>query len=75
MTGIEFAIIGLLMWGSYEHGQDSVKVPPCPQKTLVTLECPDIYPPEGPSFGETTRSYSSLITQYRTCQKACQPAQ
>lgn len=67
---IELAIIGLLMWGSYEHGQASVVIPPSSQ-TLSTLECPDIYPPSDDTFGATVRSYSSLVTQYRKCQKAC----
>jgi hypothetical protein len=42
---IELAIIGLLMWGSYEHGQASVDVPTCPSVALSTVECPEIYPP------------------------------
>ena len=68
---IELAIIGLLMWGSYEHGQASVEVPICPSVALSTVECPEIYPPANDSFGETTRAYSSLITTYRSCKKSC----
>lgn len=69
---LELAIIGLLMWGSYEHGKADVEVPPCQQSPLVVTECPAIQPPEDDTFGATTRSYSSLVTQYRKCKAACE---
>ena len=65
-------IVGLLLlWGGYEHGKSSVEVPSCPSVALSTVECPEIYPPEDESFGATTRSYTSLITTYRSCKKSC----
>lgn len=67
---LELIVIGLLMWGSYEHGQaDSIHS--CVKDPQVVVQCTDIQPPAGPSFGDTTRSYSDLVTQYRKCQKAC----
>jgi len=68
---IELAIIGLLMLGSYEHGQASVEPTVCPSVALSTIECPDIYPPEDDSFGATTRAYTGLVTTYRSCKKSC----
>lgn len=68
---LELIVIGLLMWGSYEHGAADVKVPPCVQAPLVVTECPTIRPPEDDSFGATTRSYTSLVTQYQKCKVAC----
>jgi hypothetical protein len=58
--------------GGYEWGQASVEAPVCASKPLVTTECPAIQPPADDTFGATTRSYSSLVTQYKKCKVACE---
>lgn len=57
--------------GWFAHGKDEGSVD-CQAKPLVTTECPTIQPPEDDTFGATTRSYSSLVTQYHKCKAACE---
>lgn len=67
---IEILVVLAFAWGGYEYGQAS-SVHSCEKDPQVVVQCTDIQPPEDASFGAQTRSYSSLITQYRKCQKAC----
>lgn len=57
--------------GWFAHGKEEVQVD-CQAKPLVVTECPTIHPPEDDTFGATTRSYSSLVTQYKKCKAACE---
>lgn len=66
---IEIIVALAFMLGGYEYGKAEVK--PCQKDPQVVVQCTDIQPPEDESFGAQTRAYSSLITQYRKCKKAC----
>lgn len=57
--------------GWFSHGKQEVTVD-CQPKPLVVTECPAIQPPADDTFGATTRSYTSLVTQYRKCKAACE---
>ena len=71
---MEIIVVIAFFLGGYEYGQASVIIPVCPIASQIALECMDIQPPSDDSFGSTTRSYSSLITQYRKCKTACTTA-
>lgn len=66
---IEIIVVIAVFFGGYEYGKDDIQ--PCQKDPQVIVQCTEIQPPEDASFGAQTRSYSSLITQYRKCQKAC----
>ena len=68
---IEIIVVIAFFAGGYEYGQASVKHPICQESALKVTECPEIQPPSDDTFGATTRSYSSLVTQYRKCKAAC----
>lgn len=71
---MEIIVVIAFFIGGYEYGQASVTIPVCPSASQIALECTDIQPPQDDTFGATTRSYSSLITQYRKCKTACTTA-
>lgn len=68
---IEILVVIAFFAGGYEYGQASVEVKTCPAASNTVLECPEIQPPSDDTFGSTTRSYSSLVTQYRKCKASC----
>jgi hypothetical protein len=68
---MEIIVVIAFFLGGYEYGKASVPVKVCENQSLIAANCPDIVPPADASFGATTESYTSLVPQYRKCQKAC----